>query len=138
MPCLQRAVGVIGTGWYGKCSLFRLLQVDPTVQVVGLCDVDKHMVAEAAKMVEDRSGGKSKPQTFADYREMCAKLFVGAYDLRWTLASRLASARGKKQRARVWAEMQARHLPLALLQAKEGCPVTSLEPEKLSPPMPRG
>ena len=69
-PTKPLRVGVIGTGWYGKCSLFRLLQVDPTVQVVGVCDVDQRMVAEAAKMVEERSGGKSKPKTFADYREM--------------------------------------------------------------------
>jgi predicted dehydrogenase len=72
-PSKPLRVGVIGTGWYGKCSLFRLLQVDPTVQVVGLCDVDGRMVTEAAKMVEERSGGKSKPQTFADYREMLKK-----------------------------------------------------------------
>ena len=32
-------VGLIGTGWYGKCDLFRLLQVAP-VEVVSLCDVD--------------------------------------------------------------------------------------------------
>jgi predicted dehydrogenase len=63
-------VGLIGTGWYGKCSLFRLLQVAPEVQVVALCDVDKVMLAEAARMVEERSHGKSKPITFHDYREM--------------------------------------------------------------------
>ena len=28
-------LGVIGTGWYGKCSLFRLLQVAPA-EVVSL------------------------------------------------------------------------------------------------------
>ena len=33
-------VGLIGTGWYGKCDLFRLIQVAP-VEVVSLCDVDK-------------------------------------------------------------------------------------------------
>ena len=37
-------VGVIGTGWYGKCDLFRLLQVAP-VEVVSLCDVDSGMLA---------------------------------------------------------------------------------------------
>ena len=40
-------MGLIGTGWYGKCSLLRLLQVAP-VEVVALCDVDKKMLAEAA------------------------------------------------------------------------------------------
>ncbi|HTE20762.1 MAG TPA: gfo/Idh/MocA family oxidoreductase, partial [Armatimonadota bacterium] len=29
-------VGVIGAGWYGKCDLFRLIQVAP-VEVVSLC-----------------------------------------------------------------------------------------------------
>jgi predicted homoserine dehydrogenase-like protein len=34
-----RRVGLIGPGWYGKCDLFRLIQVSP-VEVVSLCDVD--------------------------------------------------------------------------------------------------
>ncbi len=63
-------VGLIGTGWYGKCSLFRLLQVAPETQVVALCDVDKDMLAEAARMVRERSHGKSNPITFHDYRDM--------------------------------------------------------------------
>jgi hypothetical protein len=33
-------VALIGTGWYGKSDLFRLIQVAP-VEVVALCDVDK-------------------------------------------------------------------------------------------------
>jgi hypothetical protein len=33
-------VALIGTGWYGKSDLFRLIQVSP-VEVVALCDVDK-------------------------------------------------------------------------------------------------
>ena len=41
-------VGLIGTGWYGKCDLLRLIQVAP-VEVVSLCDVDKQMLAEAAE-----------------------------------------------------------------------------------------
>ncbi|MFO0848930.1 MAG: Gfo/Idh/MocA family oxidoreductase [Gemmataceae bacterium] len=63
-------VGLVGAGWYGKCSLFRLLQVAPDTQVVALCDVDKAMLADAAKQVGERSGGKSQPKTFHDYREM--------------------------------------------------------------------
>lgn len=62
-------VGLIGAGWYGKCDLFRLLQVAP-VEVVSLCDVDKKMLAEAADMVAERQVSKTKPRTFADYREM--------------------------------------------------------------------
>ena len=38
-----KRVGLIGCGWYGKCDLFRLLQVAP-VEVVSLCDVDQHML----------------------------------------------------------------------------------------------
>ena len=38
-------VALIGTGWYGKSDLFRLIQVAP-VEVVALCDVDKNMLAE--------------------------------------------------------------------------------------------
>ena len=34
-----KRVGLIGCGWYGKCDLFRLIQVAP-VEVVSLCDVD--------------------------------------------------------------------------------------------------
>lgn len=68
-PARPLRVGLIGTGWYGKCSLFRLLQVAP-VEVVSLCDVDKRMVAEAAKLVGERTKGKSKPRTYGDYRDM--------------------------------------------------------------------
>ena len=41
----QRRVGLIGSGWYGKCDLLRLIQVSP-VEVVSLCDADQRMVAE--------------------------------------------------------------------------------------------
>src|SRR5437588_2126157 len=62
-------VGLIGCGWYGKCDLFRLIQVAP-VEVVSLCDVDKRMLAEAAEMVATRQKSKKKPRTFGDYRQM--------------------------------------------------------------------
>src|SRR5271170_2551299 len=62
-------VGLIGTGWYGKSDLFRLIQVAP-VEVVSLCDVDKRMLADTADMVAQRQASKKKPRTFADYREM--------------------------------------------------------------------
>ena len=62
-------VGLIGSGWYGKCDLFRLIQVAP-VEVVSLCDVDKRMLAEAAEMVAGRQESKKKPRTYGDYREM--------------------------------------------------------------------
>jgi predicted dehydrogenase len=62
-------VGLIGCGWYGKCDLFRLIQVAP-VEVVSLCDVDKKMLAEAAELVAARQASKKKPRTYGDYRAM--------------------------------------------------------------------
>jgi hypothetical protein len=62
-------VGVIGTGWYGKCDLFRLIQVSP-VEVVSLCDVDKKMLGDAAEMTASRQASKKTPRTYHDYREM--------------------------------------------------------------------
>ena len=52
---MKKRVGLIGSGWYGKCDLFRLIQVAP-VEVVSLCDVDKKMLAEAAELVADAAG----------------------------------------------------------------------------------
>src|SRR5919112_208067 len=62
-------VGLIGCGWYGKCDLFRLIQVAP-VEVVSLSDPDSKMLAEAADMVAARRPSKQKPRTYSDYREM--------------------------------------------------------------------
>ena len=64
-----KRVGLIGTGWYGKSDLFRLLQVAP-VEVVSLCDVDKQMLAEAATMVSQRQKSRKTPRTYSDYRAM--------------------------------------------------------------------
>src|SRR5436309_8142362 len=65
----KKRVGLIGTGWYGKCDLLRLIQVAP-VEVVSLCDVDKKMLADAAEMVATRQVSRKEPRTYADYREM--------------------------------------------------------------------
>jgi predicted dehydrogenase len=65
-------VGLIGTGWYGKADLFRLIQVAP-VEVVSLCDVDKAMLAEAAAMTATRQASRKTPRTYADYRKMLAE-----------------------------------------------------------------
>lgn len=62
-------VGLIGCGWYGKCDLFRLIQVAP-VEVVSICDVDKKMLGEAADQIAERQASKKKPRTYADYRQM--------------------------------------------------------------------
>jgi len=64
-----KRVGLIGTGWYGKLDLFRLIQVAP-VEVVSLCDVDKKMLADAADMVAVRQASKKKPRTYGNYRDM--------------------------------------------------------------------
>jgi predicted dehydrogenase len=64
-----RRVGLIGSGWYGKADLLRLIQVEP-VEVVSLCDVDKHMLAEAAQIVASRQASKKQPRTYTDYRRM--------------------------------------------------------------------
>lgn len=65
-------VGLIGTGWYGKSDLFRLIQVSP-VEVVALCDVDKHLLNEAATMVSQRQKSKKIPKLYGDYKKMLAE-----------------------------------------------------------------
>src|SRR5438105_12849197 len=65
----KRRVGLIGCGWYGKSDICRLIQVAP-VEVVSLCDVDKHMLKGAAELIASRQSSKKEPRTFGDYREM--------------------------------------------------------------------
>src|SRR6266446_142374 len=64
-----RRVGLIGTGWYGKSDLWRLVQVEP-VEIVSICDPDKHMLAEAVEIASQRQKSKKQPRTYNDYREM--------------------------------------------------------------------
>jgi predicted dehydrogenase len=64
--------GLIGSGWYGKADLFRLIQVAP-VEVVSLCDVDKAMLADAAQQVAARQVSRKTPRTYGDYRQMLAE-----------------------------------------------------------------
>ncbi|WP_373519359.1 Gfo/Idh/MocA family protein [Pricia sp.] len=65
-------VGLIGTGWYGKSDLFRLIQV-ANVDVISLCDVDKNMLADAAELVSQRQKSEKKPRLYSDYRKMLAE-----------------------------------------------------------------
>jgi len=65
----KKRVGLIGSGWYGKVDLLRLIQVAP-VEVVALCDVDRKMLAEAADIVAGRQLSKKRPRTHGDYRKM--------------------------------------------------------------------
>ncbi|HXK61969.1 MAG TPA: Gfo/Idh/MocA family oxidoreductase [Acidobacteriota bacterium] len=64
-----KRVGVIGPGWYGKCDLFRLVQVAP-VEVVSLCDVNRQTLEQAADLVAQRQASKRRPRLYKDYREM--------------------------------------------------------------------
>jgi len=65
----KKRVGLLGSGWYGKCDLLRLIQIAP-VEVVSICDVDKRMLAEAAEIIAGRQASKKAPRTYTDYREM--------------------------------------------------------------------
>ena len=59
----RKRVGLIGTGWYGKSDLLRMIQVAP-VDVVSLCDVDQRMLADAADLVALRQASRKKPRTY--------------------------------------------------------------------------
>ncbi|MDB4438494.1 Gfo/Idh/MocA family oxidoreductase [bacterium] len=65
----KKRVALIGSGWYGKIDLLRLIQVAP-VEVVGLCDVDSQMLAGAADIVANRQSNGKKPPTFKDYQKL--------------------------------------------------------------------
>lgn len=72
VPPKTYRVALIGTGWYGKSDLFRLIQVSP-VEVVALCDVDKNMLEGAAQLVSQRQKSKNRPKLYGDYRKMLAE-----------------------------------------------------------------
>lgn len=79
-----RRVGLIGCGWYGKSDLWRLIQVAP-VEVVALCDVDKHMLEGAVEIASQRQKSQKRPPTYGDYREMLKQhqfdiLLIGSPD----------------------------------------------------------
>ena len=71
-PLKTPRVALIGTGWYGKNDLFRLIQVAP-VDVVALCDVDRKQLAEAAAMVSQRLKSGKTPRLYNDYRKMLSE-----------------------------------------------------------------
>lgn len=71
-PTKTIRVGLIGTGWYGKSDLLRLIQVAP-VEVVALCDVDKHMLADAAKLVSQRQKSGNTPRQYGNYQKMLSE-----------------------------------------------------------------
>ena len=68
----KRRVGMIGSGWYGKSDLLRLVQIAP-VEVVSICDVDKVMLEKAADLIASRQLSTKRPKLFTDYRKMLAE-----------------------------------------------------------------
>src|SRR5262249_60347116 len=62
----KKRVGLIGSGWYGKVDLLRLIQIAP-VEVVSLCDVDKQRLAEAAETVASRQLSQTNAPPVGDY-----------------------------------------------------------------------
>ena len=64
-------VGLIGTGWYGKSDLFRLIQV-ANVEVEALCDVDRNHLEEAGDLVSKRQKSGNVPKLYKDYRDLLA------------------------------------------------------------------
>lgn len=65
-------VALIGTGWYGKSDLFRLMQVAP-VDVVALCDPDKNLLNGAATIVKQRLNTKKGPKLYNDYQKLLSE-----------------------------------------------------------------
>ena len=65
-------VGLIGTGWYGKSDLFRLMQVHD-IDVVALCDVDSRHLQEAGRLISERQISRKVPKLYNDYRKMLAE-----------------------------------------------------------------
>jgi predicted dehydrogenase len=67
---MKKRVALIGTGWYGKSDLFRLLQVAPNTEVVSLCDADSNLLNECADMCVERQASKKRPRTYKHYQEL--------------------------------------------------------------------
>ena len=67
-----RRVALIGTGWYGKSDLFRLMQVAP-LDVVGLCDADEHQLNEASDLIGARLKSRKAIPLFRDYRTLLSE-----------------------------------------------------------------
>jgi predicted dehydrogenase len=67
---MKKRVALIGTGWYGKSDLYRLLQVAPNTEIVSLCDADTNLLNECADMCADRQASKKRPRTYKHYQEL--------------------------------------------------------------------
>ena len=90
-----RRVALIGAGWYGKSDLWRLVQVAP-VEIVGIADPDKNMLAGAVEIASQRQKSKKAPPTFSDYRELLKEkpdiVLVGSPD-HWHALHAIAAMR---------------------------------------------
>ena len=62
-------VGLIGSGWYGKCDTLQMLNVIDA-EVVSVCDVDSKMVNQAADLFAVRQESKKRPAVYEDYRQL--------------------------------------------------------------------
>jgi predicted dehydrogenase len=69
-------VGVIGSGWMGRCNILALMQVAP-VEVVALCDVDTKMLDVLSRRImafpDSVHRPARSPVLYRDYRSMLAK-----------------------------------------------------------------
>jgi predicted dehydrogenase len=65
-------VGLIGTGWYGKSDLFRLMQVVP-IDVIALCDPDRNMLTQAGQLVAARQKSRKTPRLYGDYQKLLSE-----------------------------------------------------------------
>jgi len=70
-PTKKWRVGLIGTGWYGKSDLFRLMQVAP-VEVIALCDPDRQELEKAGRLVKARTGKSESPSLYVHHEKMLA------------------------------------------------------------------
>ena len=64
-----RRVALIGSGWYGKNDLFRLVQVED-IEIAALCDPDSHQLEADAAVAATRHKSGNTPHTYKDFREM--------------------------------------------------------------------
>jgi len=71
-PQTPRRIGLIGSGWYGKSDLFRLLQVT-SAEVIALCDVDRNQLTQAGSLVAKRQKSGKVPLLYADHQKMLAE-----------------------------------------------------------------
>ena len=62
-------VALIGTGWYGRSDLLRLMQV-AHIEVVGLSDVDRQQLQEAELLIRQRASKPYRIPTYSNYKDL--------------------------------------------------------------------